>query len=648
MTMTHKAKQRKRLDRAFALRPIESLSVDAWADKYRVLAPSVAAMPGAFKTSRIEIARGPMRAMTEPGVTTVTIKSSTQLMKTTVIENLLGYMIHQQPCPILCAFPKVDMVKSFSKERFAAMVRATPVLKAIIGDVTKDRSEESLAFKQFPGGFVALESAGSATNLAARPIRVTLADEVDKMEDLKFEGDPLLLLEERTSTFSDGLHVRCCSPTVDETSRIEKSYNESDMRRAFVACPHCQHEQALDFWKHVSWSKSEDGKEHFPLTATLHCESCGGIVEEDQRRKIMTTEGAVRWYQTRVFTCCGVEQDPVKTRNWQWDDAAQCGYALCTECNKRAVSNVHAGFTASKLYSPFITVVSLAEQWIKSKDDLAQRQVFYNTALGLAFSAHATRQVESHILADRREKFPAVLPKEILLLTCGVDDQADRLEVHVIGWAHPEEAWSVHYEILPGDPSKPEIWSRLDELLKSSWESAWGVQFRIRATCIDSGGHHTEMAYRFCQPKASRNIWAIKGSSWAKSGSPVWPVPKSFKTRRKSDLGFKPHIIAVDSAKDHLRNMLLTEEHGPGFFHIPQERDVPWLEQLTAERQVFEKKAGITTRKWHLPRGRTNEAFDTLVYAYAAKAGLAAVRGLKMEKLAADMPRLVAAHTHGG
>ena len=629
---------RKRLDAAFTLRPVSNLTVDQWADKYRFLAPSVASTPGPFRTSRIEVARGPMRALTEPGVKTVSLKVCTQLLKTTVCENLLGYLIHQRPCPVLCAFPKVDSVKSFSKERFAAMVRATPVLKEILGDVTKDRSEESLAFKQFPGGFVALESAGSATNLAARPIKVTLADEIDKFEDLKFEGDPILLLEERTSTFIDGLHVRCCSPTVDETSRIEKSYNESDQRRPYVACPHCQHEQTLEFFRHVQWSKSEDGREHFPLTAAIYCEACGAAWTEDQRRKIMTTEGAVRWMQTRPFTCCDLYQEPMKTRNWQWDDEAQCGYAHCTECNKRAVPNAHAGFTASKLYSPFITVVSLAEQWIRSKDDLAQRQVFYNTALGQAFSAHAAKQVEAHVLAERREKFPSTMPKEILLLTCGVDDQGDRLEAHVVGWANPEEAWSVHYEILPGDPSKPEIWNRLDEFLKSSFPSAWGVPFRIRATCIDSGGHHTEMAYRFCQPKASRNIWAIKGSSWSKRGDPVWPVPKSFKTRRKSDLGFKPHIIAVDSAKDHLRNMLLTEEQGPGFFHIPAERSEAWLEQLTAERAVFEKKAGVTVRKWHLPRGLANEAFDTLVYAYAALCGLKAVRGVNMDRITAGLP----------
>lgn len=159
------------------------------------------------------------------------------------------------------------------------------------------------------------------------------------------------------------------------------------------------------------------------------------------------------------------------------------------------------------------------------------------------------------------------------------------------------------------------------------------------SSCVDSGGQHTEMTYRFCQPRASRNIWAVKGSSWSKRGDPVWPVPKSRKTR---DWGYKPVIIAVDSAKDHLRQMLLTEEHGPGYFHIPVERSDAWLEQLTAEQPIYERKGGVSVRKWHLPRGRANEAFDTLVYAYAALCGLKAVRGLNMERAASDLLRVSA------
>jgi phage terminase large subunit GpA-like protein len=244
------------------------------------------------------------------------------------------------------------------------------------------------------------------------------------------------------------------------------------------------------------------------------------------------------------------------------------------------------------------------------------------------------------VLADRREEFGTALPKEVLRLVAGVDVQNDRLEVHVIGVGHPEELWSVRYKIIPGDPARLDVWNQLDELLKEGCPSAWGINLTISAVCIDSGGNHTEMVYRFCRARTRRNIWAIKGSSWSRRGDPVWPVPKSRTTR---DTGFKPFVIAVDSAKDHLRNILMQEEVGPGYFHIPMQRSDAWLAQLTAEQPVFEKKGGITTRRWHLPKGRANEAFDTTIYAYAALCGLKAHKGANyMEKVWAEMASAVA------
>lgn len=621
------------LDASFDMSPVSKMTVPEWADTYRHLSPAVSSIGGAWKTSRVEIARGPMMAVTEEGVRTISIKSATQTMKSSILESIIGYHAHLNPGPMLLTQPKEDSARSFSKERLAPMIRATPVLRDIFGDVARDRSGDSLQYKEFPGGFLAIESAGSPTNLAMRAIRITLLDEIDKYEGTK-EGDPVLLAEERTATFVNGLHVRTCSPTWEETSRIEKSYNDSDMRRPYVACPHCSHEQTLEFFKHVQWKKSDDGREHFPLTAAIYCESCGAEWSEDQRRKLITTEGAIRWHQTRKFECCGVHQEPIKTRSWDWDAEAQCGYATCTECGKRAVSNEHAGFTASKLFSPFITVPTLAEKWIQSKDDIESRQVFYNTQLGMAFSAQAARKVEVHSLASRREVFPARVPKGVLRLTAGVDTQKDRLEIQVVGWGYPgEEAWSVDYHILPGDPSKPELWNRLEEYLQSTFAYEEGGQMRISATCIDSGGEYTQSVYAFCQPRAKRNIWAIKGSSWSKQGDPVWPVPKSRKTR---DWGYKPVVIAVDSAKDAMRQKLLTEEPGPGYFHIPAERSDGWLEQLTAENLILEKKGGFTSRRWRSLPGRANEAWDTLIYAYAALCGLRAVRGLKLERAAAQ------------
>src|SRR3982750_3820744 len=196
-----------------------------------------------------------MMAPTEPGVQTITLKIATQLLKTSLMENVIGFLAHTDPCPMLLVEPKEDAAKSFSKERVAPMIETTPVLHQLMGDQRTRRSDNTVLFKRFPGGFLALAGAGSPTNLSMRPGRGTFLDEVDKYEASK-EGDPIKLAEERSSTFgSRRLSIRASSPTWTETSRIDRSYEESDQRRAFVPCPHCGHWQDIDFFRHVHWEK---------------------------------------------------------------------------------------------------------------------------------------------------------------------------------------------------------------------------------------------------------------------------------------------------------------------------------------------------------------------------------------------------------
>ena len=268
-------------------------------------------MSGRWSTATVEAARGPMLAVTEPGVHVITTMVSTQLLKTSLIENVFGYFAHLDPCPILLLQPKEDAAEQFSKERITPFVRATPALRERVGTVKTRNADETLLFKAFPGGFMALAGAGSPDNLARRPVRIVLADEIDKYPVTR-EGDPIGLAEERVATFVNWLTVRTCSPTVADESRIESSYNDSDQRRASVACPHCGHRQFLDFFRHVEWDKRKDDSgniaEHHTKTARIYCESCGAGWSEADRLNALQS---IRWHQTRPFECCGARQIPL-------------------------------------------------------------------------------------------------------------------------------------------------------------------------------------------------------------------------------------------------------------------------------------------------------------------------------------------------
>lgn len=614
-----------------------------WADRFRKLAKEAGNTSGNWLTSTVEVARGPMLAVTEPGVRIITAMTCTQLLKTSLLENTFGYFAHLDPCAMLLVQPKEQAAEAFSRERITPLVRATPVLRAVVGTT----ADETLLFKPFVGGFLALAGAGSPDNLARRPLRVVMYDEVDKYVVTK-EGDPISLGDERLATAGTaGLSLRACSPTITDESRIEASYADSDQRRASVACPHCGHRQFLDFFKHVHWEKDEHGV-HQPATAAIWCEACGAAWSEGERLKALRT---TRWHQTRPFTCCdrrhaplsayetawrGQADDPVGTV-WDWWDGDRWAVyrARCPVCGKWAVANEHAGFQAGKLFSPWYRdrPASMAKKWLAAKTNEDLKQAWWNTQAGLPYRRAAGKEVGEEALLARREVYPAELPDGVALITVGGDVQGDRVELEFVGWGRDEESWALAYEVVLGDPATPAVWERVRELLQRRFVRADGRPFTATAACIDSGGHSTQEVYAFCKANAlllPAGVWAIKGDS-ERSGqrSPVWPKvikPRKFKGQ------YKPVILGTNAAKDTIAARLLLEQPGPGYMHFPANWDATRFQQLTAERLVPRQMSGRVYRVWHPKPGRTNEALDCRVYALAALyAGLQ--QGLKLNDL---------------
>lgn len=622
--------------------PPPRLSVVEWADKYRFLAKEAGSTSGRWKTGTMEAARGPMFAVTELGVHIITIMCSTQMLKTSLLENIFGYFADIDPCPILLLQPKDEAAEQFSKERISPLIKITPNLRKKIGDGKMKSGNDTLLYKSFAGGFLAIAGAGSPDNLARRPVRVILADEVDKYPVTR-EGDPIALAEERTASFGlNWLSVRACSPTVTDESRIEKSYESSDKRLASVACAHCGHRQFLDFFKHVSWEKQ--GQFHYHETAAIYCECCNTKWSESNRLKALQT---IKWHQTKSFYCCGHLHEPLKIYEnawksgdenaieytWNWSESSRHAvyYSKCPDCGQQKTINKHVGFQVSKLYSPWQKdkPSDIAEKWLNAKDDEDLKQTFFNTQLGVTYRPFSGKSLRVESLASRGEIWPAEVPEGVAVITIGADVQDDRLEFEVVGWGKNEESWSIAHEIIDGDLESNDFWARVDTFLKRIWRNSSGKPFEAMAVCMDSGGHHTQKVYDFCKARLGRRIWAIKGES-ASGGkrNPVWPTKKPTSRTKQS---FRPVIIGVNSAKDTIRSRLHLDGFGAGYMHFPHDRDLNWFEQLISERSITKEVAGQRYRVWELPSGHRNEALDCRVYAYAALCGLIHM-GLKLNK----------------
>lgn len=585
-----------------------------------------------------------MLAVTEPGVRKLSAMVATQLLKTTLIENVVGYHAHLDPCPMLIVQPKDKAAVQFSKERVAPFIKATPVLKGLIGNTKSRDAGDTIDYKAFPGGFLGIVGAGSPDNLARRPIRIVLFDETDKYLPIK-EGNPLDIAAERLATFeSNSLDIAVCSPTITGESKIEVRYGQSDQRRASVACPECEHRQFLDFFKHVHWDKGSDGKTHRPETAQIYCEACGCAWSEGQRQRALNT---IRWHQTRPFECCGELQKPLDRYDaawraeidpravdqvWDWWASNRHGVyrAKCCRCGTWAVPNIHAGFQGSKLYSPWANDAPprMAEKWLAAVDEDG-KLTFYNTQLALTYRKNMGKTLSGDALLDRREVWAAEVPDGVAVVTYGVDVQDYRVEVEAVGWGRDEESWGIAYEVIEGEFDDPKTQAALDELLARRWMRADGRPFVAAATCIDTGGHHTTAVYDFCKARLGRYVWGIKGES-ARTGqrNPIWPTKRPSSRSKKT---YQPVILGVNAGKDTIRSYLGKDLPGPGYMHFSVDRDRNYFAQLTAEQVEIKELGGHKYRVWILPAGKANEASDCRVYAYGALHGLMQ-RGFKLNR----------------
>ncbi len=276
----------------------DELTVASWADRYRYLSSESAAEHGKWTT--LPFQAGAFDAVSDPRVSRVVVKSATQMLKTELICNSIGYFAHQDPGPMLVIQPRDADAKAFSKERIAPMVRDTPVLAAIFASSKGRVADNTIEEKLFTGGMLAITSAGSPGNLARRAIRFLFCDEIDKYPQASgSEGNPISLARKRTATFRHRRkEILTCSPTLPG-SEIDRAYEASDRREYYVPCPCCGEPQSmmLKFRTQVRWDSSLPTREEQARSARYHCEACDCFLQYRRtmvRSRQTSTGGALR------------------------------------------------------------------------------------------------------------------------------------------------------------------------------------------------------------------------------------------------------------------------------------------------------------------------------------------------------------------
>lgn len=556
-------------------------TISEWADANRKLSSESSAEPGDWNTSRAEYQRGIMDAISDINCVEITIVASSQVGKTEMINNAVGYYIDKDPCPILLLQPNIDVAKSWSTDRLSPMLRDTPCLQGKVSE-SKD-SGNTVLHKSFPGGHITMAGANSAASLASRPIRVVLLDEIDRYPlSAGKEGDPVKLAVKRTTTFWNRKIVKCSTPTIAGMSKIDLSFKQSDMRFFMVPCPHCEEFQKIE-WANVQWQKDEAGQ-GIAKTAVYVCPHCGSCWNDVERWHSINRG---YWKATKIF-------------------------------------RGHAGFSLWEGYSPWVKLEDIVQNFLDAKDDPEALKTFINTSLGQTWEDKGER-VDETKLVDRREDYK-IAPSEVVVITAGVDVQDDRLEIDRIGWTSNNQSYGLGKIVLLGDPAATRIWEELDDLLLTPIQHTLVGEMNISACCVDSG-YLTQVVGKFCQERWNRRVWAIKGMPG--EGRPIFKrAPGKIK---KLNLEF--FLVGTDTVKDVVYSRLkIDDPTSPGYCHFNLSYDESHFLQLTAEEAKTSYVKGRRLRYYALRPGRKrNEALDIFGYSLAALEGLK-LSGLNLRK----------------
>ncbi len=589
--MTVNSREIRQLNRVVAkvlsgMKPPENLTVTQWAECKRYLSNEASAEPGLWRTSRTPYLRAIMDAFSDPKVRHIVFVAASQVGKTEVINNMIGYIIDQNPGSILFVHPTTIDAREFSKLRIAPMIRDSPALRRKIAAPKSRDSGNTLLQKTYPGGILTLCGSNEAHALASKPIRYVFGDERDRWaQSAGTEGDPWELAMARQTTFYNAKAVEVSTCTIKGSSNIAKSFAKGTMERWKSQCPHCGEFHEIQ-WKNIRYVAKETVVNH---------------------ERTYTIEGEILWHCPGC--ACTSNEATMKKQPAQW--VAE---------NPAAYANGVRSFWLNAFVSPWASWESICLKYQNALGDTNKMQVVYNTCFGMLWENRGDTQ-DPDTLLGRRDAYEAELPEGVLALTAGVDTQDDRFEYEIVGHGHFGETWGIEYGIIMGSPDDPATWDSLDTMVFDRvLRFKDGLGLKVSRSFVDEGGHFTEQVRMRCRDRLRKKVFCIKGMPGP--DRPFTDKPKKMKIIVKNRyLGTCwQYQIGVDSGKQMIMDNLRVETQGPKYCHFPRRDDYghAYFHGLLSEHLVPE---GKIRQRWvwdKIPGHERNEPLDCRNYALAA------------------------------
>ena len=556
-----------------------------WAQAHIRLPDGYGAIPGPLDLGLTPYLRGPLEAIDDPAVETVTVLAATQMGKT-LLEyiSILGGIV-QRPGPRLLVMPTEPEAREVAGGLLREMALACgPIMERIGGGENLTKEGWRLATGGLYFGW-----SNSPASLSRRACREVYYDEVDKFPPyVGRETSPVALGDQRLRTYRNttgAKSVRVSSPTTRD-GLIWQSWLASDQRQYWTACAACGRYCRVN-WDAVKWPHKKGGRSvgaEEVVAAELARYECPHCRERmDQHAWRAAVAGGV-W---------AAEGEEIG------GDGRIVGKAL--------FPGPHRGFQMPAMLSAFTSLSELAGEWLRAQGDPVALQAMVNGQLAGIWEEVETATDQGELRKHRGEYLKARMdpkeaavrgecPSEVQVVTCFVDVQKDFFVTSTRGWGGRLESWVLDWREIPNEED-------LGRYIRSASFTPEGQEpLAIALTLIDSGDQ-TAYVYGLCDRWRDIDIRPTKGGN-----SDAMPPYRT--SRRRSDPRTKRRYTAdvvlytlhPSYWKELQARQQKNTEPGPGYMHIPSDVDDRYLKQVTSEELVIDRRRGRGGRSAARPR----------------------------------------------
>lgn len=584
---------------AFAMTPPPPPDITRWCVD-NIVFDERSPFPGAFDIALFPFLREIHEVLSpEHPSREVSLRGSAQWGKTvSVLIPCLAAWHEHGPLDSLVVHPTTSAATEWVRTKWMPIRRTAPALVQIFGSGRGEQTDtlhnqETLR----RDGTVKVVSAGSPDDLAGTTRRLVLMDDVAKFE-MTPKGDPEQLATSRAAGFEEAKIVRISTPQVAGTCRITRAFERSDQRHYHVPCPHCGHMAPL------TWENFRRNLNPEQLgAACFSCDSCGGVIGHQHKRAIVAAGAWVAHNPKGDHPGFHLWRAYVPQRDWA------------------SIAHEYAqvmGWTS-------ITASSRTEAELATPVEAETEQTFWNDVLGLPFE-QASKGPDWEKLRDRVEnaeeglRLPiGRLPSCGVLLTAGVDCQADRIEISIVAWGRNYRRWVIEHRVVPHHIGDEEARAALDALLKTSWRTTLGLPLQLDMMAVDEGAF-TEDVRDWAKRHPFTRVILVKGAS-SSNGPTLRPQADRKANGRVIRRQKRGWMVNVAQIKADFYAWLAKEDPTErGFVAFASGLGDEYYRQITSEVRTLKRApSGAMVSRWDLVEPtRRNECLDCMIYAEAA------------------------------